>query len=717
MIRRRRPSVDWAQVAGIAAIALCAGLVLPATSAARAPGRRADRHVRRALGLSRHPLTMSTTWARYDEAPAAPIVRPVRVLAVTGNVSDPQALADPAAGAATTLTYPLGGTQPSLLLDYGKDVGGYPTFDVASATVTALQTSYSETLANLGKDGATSVALFQSGNGGRSDLFPLIGGGTVRAPLIAGGERYEKVTLTIPGTVTLSSAGIDFTPLRETPSLMAGRFLSSDDLLNRIWWAGAYTLNLNQLTPGTLTADGGVDRLHLILDGAKRDRAVWSGDHLISDLTDFYVSDPVYARDSLSLFLTHPASSAQNLLPAAGVMSLPGPLPGACTPNPTLNVCVTWSASYSIAVIPALYNYYLYTGDLAFVRAHWAAVVRQMRWDATQVDRNGLFAVSSGDADDWNLESPTGEVTYVNAMYALALDRAARLATAVGDPGEASQWSGAASAIRNAVNRILWDPKTGVYDASNTLRGPVVQDANVLAIPSGIADGSRARSILAVLARTLATPYGPDVATANATGYVRDISPYMGSFNVLADFGAGETAAALALIRREWGFMVSHDPGGVEWERIEPNGIPAGTSGPLLVADSSAHAWSTGPTAALSQYILGVAPATPGYATWTIAPLPADVRWAQGTVPTPHGPIGVRWRRGRRDRSFELTAIGPAGSSGTVAVPLLGRGRTIARDGRIVWRRGRPARGVDAHRADGAIVFAQGAGRATYAWS
>jgi hypothetical protein len=690
--------------------------LLAASLASVAPVAAAASPAGAAVRLSRHPISASSSWKGYDEAPATPVVHPVRVLDVTGEVTDAQALAaKSASGLATTLTYTAGGTAPSLILDYGQDVGGFPEFQIASGAG-AVETSYSETLRNMGNDGATTVTLFESGNGTRSDLFTVLGAGTVKAATISGGERYEMVTLTTPGSVTIRSAGIDFSPLRETPALMAGHFLSSDTLLNRIWWAGAYTLNLNQLTPGTYVDDGGTNHLHLLLDGAKRDRAVWSGDQLISDLTDYYMSDPRYARDSLGLFLTHPASTADFLIPTAGVMSQPGPLPGACSPNPAFldNECVAWSASYSVVVIPALYNYYLYTGDLGFIRQHWQAVVRQMQWDAQQVDSDGLFTVSAEDASDWNLESPTGEVTYVNAVYVEALQAASRLATALGDAADATHWSAAATAVARAVNARLWNAKTGVYDLSDSIRGAVVQDANVMAILSGIASPSRARGILGVLRRALATPYGPAIATANATGYIRDVSPYMSGFNVLADFASGEDPDALALIRQEWGYMVSRDPGGVDWERIELNGIPAGTSGALAAADSSAHAWATGPTAALSKFVLGVSPVAPGYASWTVAPQTQDLSWAQGVVPTPHGPIAVRWRR-HGSRSVVLTLAAPAGASGTVAVPLLARSGTIARNGVLVWTGGRAARGVRAHRADGTVAFAQAAGTATFA--
>ncbi len=303
-----------------AAAALCLAAVWAAAASGDSPGQ-----AQRAQRLSLHPVLMSRSWRRYDEAPAQAVVRPVRILRVTGAVSNPQGLTTSGSGR-TTLTYPPGGTATSLVLDYGQDVGGRATFEVAGTSGVSLAATYSETLANLDDDGAASVAAFDSGNGQRTDRFTVTRPATLTATLIQGGERYERVTLSTPGTLTLRGAGIRFSPLRETAGLMRGHFLSSDRLLNRIWYAGAYTLNLNQLTPGTLVQSGAVNRLHLILDGAKRDRAVWSGDHVISDLTDYYTSDPVYARDSDELFLDHPASSADELAPATGVMSQPGPL-------------------------------------------------------------------------------------------------------------------------------------------------------------------------------------------------------------------------------------------------------------------------------------------------------------------------------------------------------------------------------------------------------
>jgi hypothetical protein len=87
--------------------------------------------------------------------------------------------------------------------------------------------------------------------------------------------------------------------------------------------------------------------------------------------------------------------------------------------------------------------------------------------------------------------------------------------------------------------------------------------------------------------------------------------------------------------------------------------------------------------------------------------------WAQGTVPAPHGPISVRWRRSTR--SFVLTVQTPGRTSGTVTIPLLDRGGAIARNGKIVWTHGRAASHIRVRRVGNTVVFAHAIGSATYA--
>ena len=660
--------------------------------------------------LSKFAVAARMGSSHYEEILRPGVRYPVGVVRTVGGVVNAGALATNGSSDAI-LTYRQGSIAPSLVVDYGADIGGVPTFDFGTSTASRIIVDYSETLANLGHDGVSSMTNFHSGDPQRTVNVMVAPPAGQRPQLMQGGERYERITLASPGEVALRRVGIRTVGGPDASQGPQGSFLSSDVLLNRIWYAGTYTLGLDQVPPGTSLGPGAVTVQHLLVDGAKRDRAVWSGDLLIANLTDYYTSDPAYARDSLALLLDHPASGAGALQPAIGRMSQPGPLPGACSPNPVvLTQCRTWSATYSMDVVTALDEYYRYTGDAAFVRRHWPAVVRQMAWDGEQVGPDGLVAVTTSDDVDWNLDRVAGEAAFVNDVYVQALHSAADLAAALGRTGQVVAWSRAARRVASAVNARLWDATTGLYEPSTTARRGTVQDANVMAVLSGVAGPGRASSVLQVLSRRLKSPYGPlSVGGTQPLGYRQDISPYMGGFNVLADFETGHADSALALIRLEWGFMVTHDPGGVDWERINVDGMPTGGSS----ADSAAHAWSTGPTAALSEYVVGVTPVTPGFIRWSVAPQYGDLQWAQGSVPTPHGPIAVRWRRSAT--TFVVTESAPVATSGTVTVPLIDLRGTIARNGTLVWSAGRPVRGVQAHRVGSSVVFTESAGTNTYA--
>jgi alpha-L-rhamnosidase len=187
------------------------------------------------------------------------------------------------------------------------------------------------------------------------------------------------------------------------------------------------------------------------------------------------------------------------------------------------------------------------------------------------------------------------------------------------------------------------------------------------------------------------------------------ISPFIGSFTLWADYQERRPDLGLALMQTEWGWMINHDPTSTDWERIQ-------TGGTLTSQDSTAHGWGTGATSALCQYVLGIQPVEPGFRSWLIQPQPNNLGWAQGQVPTPYGPVDSRWQLAPGSSSFKLTTSAPQGTSGTVAIPLLGAPRVIAEDGHVVWNGSRPTGGIQAS-TDGSYVYFTGVtGAHTWAW-
>jgi hypothetical protein len=115
--------------------------------------------------------------------------------------------------------------------------------------------------------------------------------------------------------------------------------------------------------------------------------------------------------------------------------------------------------------------------------------------------------------------------------------------------------------------------------------------------------------------------------------------------------------------------LPSLDYSGALWEKMAPDGSSDEVPGDLPVdGNSLAHGWASSPLTALSEHVLGVTPVEPGYAEWRVAPQLGDLRWAQGQVPTPSGPIKVRWSRRGHGR-LRLAVDAPAGTRGTIVPP------------------------------------------------
>ena len=87
-------------------------------------------------------------------------------------------------------------------------------------------------------------------------------------------------------------------------------------------------------------------------------------------------------------------------------------------------------------------TYYLYTGDLAFVRAEWPMITRELGYNQSLVDGRGLLVTDASDGKDWDYYdgAKSGEVTAYNDIYFETLTDAALLADALGMPAQAATY-------------------------------------------------------------------------------------------------------------------------------------------------------------------------------------------------------------------------------------------------------------------------------------
>lgn len=155
------------------------------------------------------------------------------------------------------------------------------------------------------------------------------------------------------------------------------------------------------------------------------------------------------------------------------------------------------------------------------------------------------------------------------------------------------------------------------------------------------------------------------------------------------------------------------DSTGTMWENVNASDGTLGNG----TYTSLAHGWATTPTSALSGYVLGIQPTSPGYATWSVQPHPGDLAWSEGQAPTPHGNVQVSWAGESGVGEFSMQVTAPGGTTGTIAVPTYGAASpVVAVDGAVVWSGGKftATTGVTGASADADYVYLTGVQPGTY---
>jgi hypothetical protein len=599
---------------------------------------------------------------------------------------------------------PTGATQVKLVSTANLEVGNTISFGTGTAvqnrTITAFDptTTFVTVTPALSADVAAGTAVATSPGAPSSDEsrgLAGVGGPDTLLPTAAGrisggfhgGFRFVLLTLSTPGSVSLASLGVDFQAVRAAARDYRGWFLSSDDQFNRMWYSGAYTLQLDMKPAGL----NGLPEPR-IYDGAKRDRSIWTGDMLVQGPTAIStLGDPgaAYVKSTLDVLLaTQRADGALPGSPDFGKGRSPAGSP------------LFYSDNYSGYGARAVIVYYRYTGDRDYVTSKLPALRNELAYNGTFLDASNL--VVSNDRDYWQA-TQTGEVTKYSIDYYALLRDMAWLERQVGSATAAAADDTKADAIKAAINTRLWNPQLGAYGQSSDHPDVLVEDANALALQNDIVPVERRASVLAAL-KTLWTPYGAIIGPGLADPTGHTIEPFGNGMETAGRFAVGDTGGALALMRRMWGQMVDrNDPlytGGL-WEfKNNSGGVNRATA-------SLAHGWAASPTVQLTEQVLGITPVGPGYATWAIRPHPGNLQWAQGAVPTKYGDLGVSWSS--NNAGFGLHADAPRGTSGTVAVPVTGRS-VVRVNGHVVWSNGRCA-GYQARVEDGYVVLTVPGGR------
>lgn len=604
-------------------------------------------------------------WDDNIFAPESRLVAPKSILSASdGETSSPWS------GSATLVS-----NGSRLVFDFGKEVGGivHLTYTATGNSSGAVGLAFTEAKNWIGEWSDSSNGELVGPDGAIYSNFTGPGEVAYTMPdeKLRGGFRYLTLFLITESTsvnFTSIKLEIGFQPTWSNLRAYQGYFHSSDSLLNSIWYSGAYTLQTN-----AVPVDFGrwVPFLHtgwanngtlgpgdtIIVDGAKRDRAVWPGDMGVAVPSTFVsIGDLDSVKNALQTMYNN--QNADGSFPEAG--------------PPLLQ---QGSDTYHMWSMIGTYNYLLFTNDTDFLSDNYAGYLRAMDYIYGKVTYpSGLLNVTG--LRDWARWQTGYNMSEAQMVLYRTLDTGANLATWAGDAPNATLWLQRAGALQNATLAHCYDHAYGAFRDNATATALHPQDANSMAVLFGVVDAqsTAAQNISARLTDNW-TPIGPD--SPELPG---NVSPFISSFEVQAHLTAGQTARALALIRTSWGWYLNN-PNGSQSTVVEGY-LTNGTFGYRWSRGyandfsyvSHAHGWSSGPTSALTEYVLGLSVTGRVGSTWQFAPQFGDLRFAEGGFMTSLGKFQASWTTTKGSKSYTAAVNTPAGTTGQFILPVVQQG-------------------------------------------
>ncbi len=383
----------------------------------------------------------------------------------------------------------------------------------------------------------------------------------------------------------------------------SAEFECSDPEINKIWQVGAYTMDLTTR--------------EFMMDGIKRDRWTWSGDAIQSYLMNYYLR-----FDSEAVKRT--------------IRQLRGKDPVTAHVNTILDYTFYW--------FNALGDYYLYTGDVAFIKEMYTRAKSLMDYTLGRLTDEGL---AIGQPDDWVfvdwVDFPMhkrGILCFEQILLYKSLKTMAQCAALVGD--NTVDYAQRADTLKAKTDQLFWNDQQHAYlhalEAPTILNEQITKFPNMMAILYGFADEQRQHEIMK---HVMQNNDIPAITT-----------PYMRFYELAALCQHGEHEEVLHEIKSYWGGMLRNGATSF-WEKYNPNDNPnpnpnindKGPQAPHLemygrpYGKSLCHAWGASPVYLLGKYYLGVEPIEPGYARYVVKPNLGGLVSMRGKVPTPFGPI------------------------------------------------------------------------------
>lgn len=477
------------------------------------------------------------------------------------------------------------------LYDFGRETFGYAVLEglfgegvvalyYGESPEEAQDTAYCETLDRIavGADGVTDCAV--------NATVPLID-----RYVLGNSKAFRYIYVTTEGA-TLDSVSMEY---EYAPVSYRGSFRCNDEELNRIWEIGAYTMHLTTR--------------EFFIDGIKRDRWVWSGDAVQSYLMNYY------------LFFDSECVKRTTWL-------LRGKDPVTAHTNTIMDYTFYWFIG--------IYDYYMYTGDLAFVKQIYPRMQTMMAYVLGRTNRNGMVEGMTGDwvFVDWadGFLDKKGELAIEQVLLCKSLETMALCASLAEAEEDVVTYERLASELRAKLMPAFWSEakQAMVHNRIDGVQSETVtRYANMFAAFFGyLTPAQQAQIKQSVLLND---------------EVLKITTPYMRFYELEALCVMGDQHEVMQEMKDYWGGMLREGATSF-WEKYNPEeqGIQHLAMYGRPYGKSLCHAWGASPIYLLGKYYLGVRPTKAGYEEFEIRPTLGGLEWMEGVVPTPNGTISVR---------------------------------------------------------------------------
>lgn len=428
--------------------------------------------------------------------------------------------------------------------------------------------------------------------------------------MVKGSKAFRYILVEVTGSVEYDTLDF-FYEFSSFDTKHSGSFKCNDQLLNDIWRIGAYTMDLTTR--------------EFFVDGIKRDRWTWSGDAIQSYLMNYYLR-----------FDTECVKRT--------IRQLRGKDPVTAHVNTIMDYTFYWFKS--------VYDFYLYTGDLDFVREIYPRMQTMMQYVISRTNAEGM---AEGKPDDWIfvdwVDFPMhkrGILCFEQILFCKALQTMALCADTLAhnpleNPPQGSlsveeyfedskKYSALADALHTKLKPTFWNDKAKAFMHAiedGQMNTDITMFPNMFAIIYDMVGNEDKQTLLySVLQNSEVQPI---------------TTPYMRFYELEALGELGEQKRMLREILSYWGGMCLLGATSF-WEKYVPSdrGVQHLAMYGRPYGKSLCHAWGASPIYLLGKYFLGIRPTKPGYEEYEVKPVLGGLQWMEGSVPTPFGLVNVK---------------------------------------------------------------------------